>query len=390
MPPPPPPPLAAGQASTWIQPPAVCADELARVTLRPSAEPIRDASAPQLTGFAETAEQVREYQDAVLDINIEAWYPLIAGFTFATEFVPMSPADGQLFVDSYLAYEAHLKRQIVESLPPSDFVPPPELAEATGRLSDILQAAVERVRGGDGLPVFIKASSRSAKDAPTSNRRLGEIYASLLAASADQSDNNRLRCMLAAGLELLKAYSADDALALFLRSERIYQDMLLALERPERWAENFAVRRWVDIEVSMEFRGFVKGGRLCALSQYNHLCFFPELLGQKLELEARIKEFFATDIAGRLGASFDDYVIDFAITGDTVWVIELNPFMESTDGCLFSWQKERQILEGEAPFEFRLCTAVRNGAKALVANDWRRLLEGGGEAWAAGGGALRD
>jgi len=72
-------------------------------------------------------------------------------------------------------------------------------------------------------------------------------------------------------------------------------------------------------------------------------------------------------------------------------VIELNPFMESTDGCLFSWQKERPLLEGAGEFEFRIVTAVRNGAKALVANDWRQLLEQGGDAWQASGGvpALR-
>ena len=31
-----------------------------------------------------------------------------------------------------------------------------------------------------------------------------------------------------------------------------------------------------------------------------------------------------------------------------VWVIELNPFMETTDGALFSWQHERHLLEGQS------------------------------------------
>jgi hypothetical protein len=37
------------------------------------------------------------------------------------------------------------------------------------------------------------------------------------------------------------------------------------------------------------------------------------------------------------------------------------------------------------PFEFRLAESVRNGAKALVAHDWRLLMESGGEDWTAGG-----
>jgi hypothetical protein len=357
----------------------------------------------------------------VLDINIESWYPLIEDFTFPTEFVPITPADGQLFVDSYLSYEAHLKRQITEERRPSEFVPPDELAERTGAMARRLQVAVESVRRAEGEPVFIKASSRSAKDAPTSQQRLGKLYAEKLAAVAAHTEqppdyNAKLRCMLAAGLELMKAFRADDALTLFLRSERIYQDMLLALERPERWDENFAVRQWVDIDVSMEFRGFVKGGRLCALSQYNHLCFFPELLPMKVALEAQIRRFYEENIRSRLASSFEDYVIDFAVTGDgehdfTIWVIELNPFMETTDGCLFSWRHERHILEGSLqhegesagalggggsldtggapePFEFRLVQSVVHGAKALVANDWRQLLESDGSTWQTG--ALRS
>ena len=389
VPPPPPPPPGL------LAPPPVAftACELAQVRLRPcAAASMRDASAPLLAGFAETAAQVREYQDCVLDINIEVWLPLIREHTFTTEFVPMGPDAGRLFVDSYLAYEAHLKQAVAGGRSPGPFAPPPELAERAARLASSLQAAVERVRATDGAPVFIKASSRSAKDAPTSNQRLGEVYAGLLANSPEQSDNAKLRCMLMAGLEMLKAYSASDALSLFLCSERIYQDMLLALERPERWAESFAVRRWVDISVGMEFRGFVKSGKLTALSQYNHLCFFPELAEQQAEIESNVRGFFDESIRERLAPTFQEYVIDFALTeSGEIYVIELNPFMESTDGCLFSWQKERPLLEGAGEFEFRIVTAVRNGAKALVANDWRQLLEQGGDAWQASGGvpALR-
>ena len=70
---------------------------------RPPAGSVRDSSAPQLRDFAESAEEVREYQNSVLDINIEQWYDLIPEFTFATEFVAIGREAGQLFVDSFLA-----------------------------------------------------------------------------------------------------------------------------------------------------------------------------------------------------------------------------------------------------------------------------------------------
>jgi hypothetical protein len=167
------------------------------------------------------------------------------------------------------------------------------------------------------------------------------------------------------------------------------------------------VRQWVAIDVSMEFRGFVNNGRLNALSQYNHLCYFPELRRHRDRIGASISRFFNESISPCLSGHFESYVIDFAMTGfdesrpgvERLWVIELNPFMETTDGCLFSWQHERHLLEGGAeggsegsapsaddgpsmPPHFRVCGAPRNGAKALVANDWRALLEGTGEDWA--------
>ena len=269
---------------------------------RPPAGSVRDASAPQLRDFAESAEEVREYQNSVLDINIEQWYDLIPEFTFPTEFVAISREAGQLFVDSFLAYEGHKKRVTLGQLEPtSEYVPPLQIQERVNTLLlSPLQAAVGRVRDAPEHPVFIKASSRSAKDAPTSVARLADIYRHELALCRAADDNTKLCCMLRAGLELLKAFSASDALDLFLRSERIYQDMLLALERPDRWDEHFAVRRWVNIDVGMEFRGFVHDGRLNALSQYNHLCYFPELIAQRDAILRNVCDFFRVDIRVRV------------------------------------------------------------------------------------------
>ena len=59
--------------------------------------------------------------------------------------------------------------------------------------------------------------------------------------------------MMEAGLEMMKTYTADDALMLFLCSERIKEDMVVALQAKDmqggRWQQSFAVRRWYDIDV---------------------------------------------------------------------------------------------------------------------------------------------
>merc|ERR1719272_1763151 len=62
----------------------------------------------------------------------------------------------------------------------------------------------------------------------------------------------------------------------------------------------------------------------------------------------------------------DDYILDLAIQLNSnygpesilketplppeavtkVWVVEVNPFFETTDGCLFSWQRDKDVLLG--------------------------------------------
>ena len=58
-----------------------------------------------------------------------------------------------------------------------------------------------------------------------------------------------------------------------------------------------------------------------------------------------------------------------------IWVIEVNPFMETTDGALFSWQHERDILQGTSGFVFRITERLRPGAKAILPQSVRKLME---------------
>ncbi len=57
-----------------------------------------------------------------------------------------------------------------------------------------------------------------------------------------------------------------------------------------------------------------------------------------------------------------------------VLVIELNPFLETTDGALFSWQHEKDILLGKHGFIFRLTERCRPGAKAMLPQSIRALM----------------
>ena len=80
----------------------------------------------------------------------------------------------------------------------------------------------------------------------------------------------------------------------------------------------------------MEFRAFVKGRKMNALSQYNEIAFFPRLAERKEIIQDLILDFFNNSILPLLPETFQDFIIDFAITGDLsspkLWVIEVGFF----------------------------------------------------------------
>lgn len=210
-------------------------------------------------------------------------------------------------------------------------------------------------------------------------------------------------------------------LHIFVGSERIWHDMELALAQSV-WDEALVVRRWVELEPDMEFRCFVSGDRLTAVSQYRHLVHFPRVVKLRDELISGIVAFFENTVQPRLVGLFEGgkYIVDFAVElkggdinnimcdqaeGCTLgkwWCIEVNPFYETTDACMFSWNKERSLLEGKSlntvacsvtPPEFRFRERPSRGALSLVYGQWREALQkcvGHEAARYAGGGQNAD
>eukprot|EP01112_Ceratiomyxa_fruticulosa_P017136 TRINITY_DN5282_c0_g2_i1.p1 TRINITY_DN5282_c0_g2~~TRINITY_DN5282_c0_g2_i1.p1 ORF type:complete len:357 (-),score=78.99 TRINITY_DN5282_c0_g2_i1:90-1160(-) len=326
------------------------------------AKDVHDSSKPKLSGFISDAD-VSEYQDTVIDSNIEYWIDALGDLTFHTEFYPLSKEDAQTFIDCYAVTEQ--KQKI-----------PDELLARLSKIEDGLEKVIVHVKGGDS-GVFVKTSSRSAKDTGIYHEKFRELYKQFLAKRPGREENDKIIALLEAGTLVLKLENAKQVLQMFSISERISQDMKLALAHPARFKENFVVRKWVDLDPSLEFRGFVNNNKLNALSQYNHLGFFQHIVDQKDLIVKEITEFFYEKALPRLEGKYKKYIIDFALVkeGDKykIWVIELNPFLETTDSCLFSWGRERDLLEN-GPFEFRYRTQKTGGVKAMLANSWRDIL----------------
>ena len=83
---------------------------------------------------------------------------------------------------------------------------------------------------------------------------------------------------------------------------------------------------------------------------------------------------FCCDISLRgIHLSDSDYQAQFK-----GFVLELNPLLPSTDGALFSWHTESDIILGTASVQYpvlRLTERASAGSKALISSDWKWLLD---------------
>ncbi|XP_046350121.2 cell division cycle protein 123-like [Haliotis rufescens] len=358
---------------------ASLAEQLRNCKLKKVTEPIKDFSSPKTAGYI-SQEEITLYQNSVLDVNTEKWMHILKELTFPTELCPLKIEEARLFVQIFEDCYRNLDSEQICDVNWRDTLTSDGkiiIEDVTQRLESVMNKFTAR----DGF-AFVKTSSRSAKDAPMVQRRFKDVYHKYLMELPEdkqKNENIQITCLLKAGFEGLKVKTAEEVVDMILRSERIYQDMLLALEIKGRFEENFVVRKFVDIDVDMEFRGFVFGGELVALSQYNYLIFSQRLLDTRDHLKDILCKYFNDKVRPMMkeGEFPTAYIIDFAVceNGDKLWVIEINPFAETTDGGLFSWQHERHLLEGKEGFQFRIVERPKPGAKAMLPQSVKALLK---------------
>jgi hypothetical protein len=350
----------------------ILASALQGVKLKPS-KIEKDASAPLFEGTMER-EGLNDYHTTILDMNIELWYDAIAEYTFPTQFFELTVDTAKLLISAY-------DTLILQKSKLSE-----DQSRQLKALEDGLQAVIDAVRGEDEF-VFVKTSCRSPKDTVVYSSRFKQLYRESLAQKPSRTENDKLVSLLDAAIDLLKTRSAKELLDTFISSERIYQDMSVATSHPDRFNQHFAVRKWITVPPSMEFRGFFNNGKLNALSQYNHCCFYPQVANHAESLVKNIQEFFSTKVQLKLdGAGIKACIVDFAVTdpsNNTIYVIELNPFVYTTDGCMFSWTHEQHILEN-GPFEFRYQTKEPKGSLVAIADAWKKVVEDEDALFAAG------
>jgi len=224
-----------------------------------------------------------------------------------------------------------------------------------------------------GKSAFLRLCGRSPKDGdPLDKTKVWAMYTKQLkeisgknaftqkGAYREIDVNLKLRAI--GRVNYLSVSNGAEALALLLSSERVYTDLHDWLRHGE--PEQIVLREWdEDMRVDREFRVYVHQSKICAISQYDHYTYYPELAQHKATIEKLIREEWAKI---HLEVGIHSYCMDFvyipaAEKSARVRMIEISPFLPCTGPACFSWTKDRDVLEGRSPFEFRLVEEKKYG-----------------------------
>jgi len=125
-------------------------------------------------------------------------------------------------------------------------------------------------------------------------------------------------------------------------SERMADDLQLAIAQD--YPPHIFLREWIDIPAWAEFRCFVRNSQLVGISQYDYVrgMHYPEVDANRESVCGIIQKFFQQRFRGACHLS--DVVFDVFVSPTVpgqLWgvaLLEINPFLNLTDPCLFSWQ----------------------------------------------------
>ncbi|KAI8366069.1 D123-domain-containing protein [Radiomyces spectabilis] len=116
---------------------------------------------------------------------------------------------------------------------------------------------------------------------------------------------------------------------------------------------HLVLRKWYDLQPSMEFRCFIKANELIGICQRDPN-FYQFLVGIKDELEDKIHDFYEDHVKDKFGS--DNFVLDVYIPRDRrkVWIVDFNPFSPTTDSLLYTWEELAKFdVQTDEP-EFRI------------------------------------
>lgn len=341
----------------------------------------------------------------IRDTDLPNWcnenWPNLQALSYHTEYLNLSVSEARVMVHhwEYNHYPElpELRKQALNYKKPPTLTP-----EEDGILVEIMQRLEKVLSGSFKGSAFVKLSSRCPKDAVVGSEETMEILHKILPHPEAADDNEKIIALNKAHIQALHCKSGKQVLDLMLRSERIYEDLRLALEQSDRfvesngklgtkWSQQFVLREWNGLPLEYEFRIFVYANEIRAISQYYQPMYFPCLVYKKSEIEQLIHQFFIDNIQetpnqsvkAKTPFSTKEYVMDVVVDLDNkkTSIIEFNPFGKykgmGTGTQLFDIDDplDRAILFGDRPYEFRIITSMVPDLIQKAGGQWRSILE---------------
>lgn len=224
---------------------------------------------------------------------------------------------------------------------------------------ELLELLVNRVRQAmepwTQTGVFVRLSCLSPKDAVVNEELVERLRA--LRPDVRCSYVEQIRLLNQALYDACRMETAEQVVGLLMASSRIRGH----LERGKSdmgaaFSTSIILRKWYQIDPCFEFRGFVFGGRLVAVSHYYKMLYDAEIFKTRSLIQQAIEEFFAARVRDKIPLL--EYVVDFVVLprdGYRCFVIELNPWAANTSSALFSWDElEAKAASKNVECEFRV------------------------------------
>ncbi|KAI9277806.1 D123-domain-containing protein [Sporodiniella umbellata] len=157
--------------------------------------------------------------------------------------------------------------------------------------------------------------------------------------------------------QTLKCTSPFDVFLLLKSSDFINHDLNHAYENCDKVLQeprfDLVLRKWYDLQPSMEFRCFVKNQEIVGICQRD-LNFYGFLLEAKNDIETMIYQFFENHVYENFDSQ--NYVFDVYVqqSNQKVYLIDFNPFCKTTDSILYEWDELMTFDLDEKQTEIRL------------------------------------
>jgi len=155
-------------------------------------------------------------------------------------------------------------------------------------------------------------------------------------------------------MEKLKVRNGYDVFQLITKSQRIFSDILgyfqYRTENTTSMHFNLILRDWDPMPQDHEFRCYVKGRKILAISQYHCYNFF-EALQEESHIERARNAIMSVHDEVKDHLPVPNYIIDIAVhpIDFSCKIIEINPYgpHQSSGSALFSWIHNYDLLTGK-------------------------------------------